>query len=164
MRDLERRKLPGWKDAGLTPKVARKIMSASRPKADIGDGGCDVGFGPEAVVLSVTCNFSEFFAALAHGTRSNQRTVRYFTDGPSNDRVGRHVETCRGLRASTLVRVPGGGLSLEDRPIFLAVSKSLQQGCAPVTYRQKSRSSGTGRSYVGTQRVLTTVISGRRGQ
>src|SRR5215207_515194 len=36
------------------------------------------------------------------------------------------------------------GISLEDRPIFLAVSKSLQQGCAPVSYRQKSRSTGTG--------------------
>ena len=41
-------------------------------------------------------------------------------------------------------RAPAAGISLKDRPIFLAVSKSLQQGCAPVTYRQKSRSSGTG--------------------
>jgi pimeloyl-ACP methyl ester carboxylesterase len=38
---------------------------------------------------------------------------------------------------------PAAGISLEDRPIFLAVSKSLQQGCAPGD-RQKSRSSGTG--------------------
>ena len=30
------------------------------------------------------------------------------------------------------MRVPAAGISLEDRPIFLAVSKSLQQGSAPV--------------------------------